>query len=392
MSKPEKTSDKIAKKQKVLYLSIGLALVLTVGCAVYVGERKPAKPKAQPAAAFNIVSEDIKSENVRLAELESLGDALGARLQSLEQTLHETKEEKQALEQENTALSIEAEVLQAKLNAVQAIKDYEAEHPPENASIEPAITSREAQLTEWTSQDDQEDKHVLFQIPAGTVVKAVLVSGADCSVAVQKPTGPSMVLLRPLDNGRLPKNVRVPLKGSVLVCNAIGDIASERVYVRGERMTLVQPNGEFVETEVSAYISGEDGREGMRGVVVDRSGKILTRAGFASFLQGVSSGIQAALNNQTLEKISKVGDSQTILNVDTFRDSALQGASSSLDRLSAYYIKRAEQLQPTIQIAAGRVVDIVFTKTVKVGEQNLQKKFEHERMRLERERLRGQNG
>lgn len=196
-----------------------------------------------------------------------------------------------------------------------------------------------------------------------------------------------MVLLRPLDNGRLPKNVRVPLKGSVLICNAIGDIASERVYVRGERMTLVQPNGEFVETEVSAYISGEDGREGMRGVVVDRSGRILTRAGFASFLQGVSSGIQAALNNQTLEKISKVGDSQTILNVDTFRDSALQGASSSLDRLSAYYIKRAEQLQPTIQIAAGRVVDIVFTKTVKVGEQNLQKKFEHERMRL-----RGQNG
>ena len=392
MSKPEKTSEKIAKKQKLLYLSVALALALTVGCAVYVGERKPHKAKTQPITAFNIVSEDIKSENVRLAELESLGDVLGDRLKSLEQSLHEAKEEKQALEQENTVLSIETEVLQAKLNAVQAIKDYEAEHQPENTSIEPAITSREAQpqeaqLTEWTSQDDQEDKHVLFQIPAGTVVKAVLVSGADCSVAVQKPTGPSMVLLRPLDNGRLPKNVRVPLKGSVLICNAIGDIASERVYVRGERMTLVQPNGEFVETEVSAYISGEDGREGMRGVVVDRSGRILTRAGFASFLQGVSSGIQAALNNQTLEKISKVGDSQTILNVDTFRDSALQGASSSLDRLSAYYIKRAEQLQPTIQIAAGRVVDIVFTKTVKVGEQNLQKKFEHERMRL-----RGQNG
>ena len=47
--------------------------------------------------------------------------------------------------------------------------------------------------------------------------------------------------------------------------------------------------------------------------------------------------------------------------------------------MTDYYIKRAEQLQPAIQIAAGRVVDIVFTKTVKIGEKNLKKKFDMER-------------
>ena len=136
-------------------------------------------------------------------------------------------------------------------------------------------------------------------------MKAVLVSGADCSVAVQKPTGPNMILLRPLDNGRLPRNVRVPLKGSIIIGNAIGDISSERVYVRAERLTLVERSGSFVETEVSAYVSGEDGREGLRGVVVDRSGQIITRAAFAAFLQGIGQTVEATLNNQVIEKLAR---------------------------------------------------------------------------------------
>ncbi len=190
-----------------------------------------------------------------------------------------------------------------------------------------------------------------------------------------------MVLLRPLDNGKLPRNVRVPLKGSVIIGNAIGDIASERVYVRAERMTLVERNGSFTETEISAYVSGEDGREGLRGVVVDRSGQIITRAAFASFLSGVSQTVQATLNNQTIEKLAGVNGNKTILDIDLYRNSAFQGGTTALDKLSEYYIKRAEQLQPAIQIAAGRVVDVIFTKTVRVGEQDLKKKFDKERER-----------
>jgi conjugal transfer pilus assembly protein TraB len=188
-----------------------------------------------------------------------------------------------------------------------------------------------------------------------------------------------MVLLRPLDNGKLPRNVRVPLKGSVIIGNAIGDISSERVYIRAERLTLVERNGSFVETEVSAYVSGEDGREGLRGVVVDRSGQIISRAAFAAFLQGVGQTLEATLNNQTIEKLAEVNGKKTILDIDLYRSSAIQGGATALSKLSEYYIKRAEQLQPAIQIAAGRVVDIIFTKTVKVGEKDLKKKLDKER-------------
>jgi len=36
----------------------------------------------------------------------------------------------------------------------------------------------------------------------------------------------------------------------------------------------------------------------------------------------------------------------------------------ALDKYADFYIKRAEQMQPVIQVAAGRKVDIVFTQGV----------------------------
>lgn len=112
---------------------------------------------------------------------------------------------------------------------------------------------------------------------------------------------------------------------------------------------------------------------------MDRSGAIISRAAFASFLQGVGASIQATLNNQTLEKVSKVGGTQSILDVDTFRNAGIGGANTGLNKLAEYYIKRAEQLQPVIQVQAGRVVDVIFLKTVKLGEKDIQKTIEKER-------------
>ncbi len=376
-----KLSTLIAQKQGKLYALLLAGFVLTIGGFIFwMSDDSKTTSKDAPKQQFDTPSKDIKPENIRLASIEQVSDVLSDRLQSLEKSFINLKEEKMLVEQEKGKLSDETESLKLKVNTLQ--NELRTKPTPSeiislqsSSLLEPEIPT----LKVWEPLEKSDDRNVLFEIPAGTVVKAILVSGADCSVAVQKPTGPNMVLLRPLDNGKLPRNIRVPLKGSVIIGNAIGDIASERVYIRAERMTLVERNGSFTETELSAYVSGEDGREGLRGVVVDRSGQIITRAAFASFLSGVSQTVQATLNNQTIEKLAEVNGKKTILDIDLYRNSAFQGGTTALDRLSEYYIKRAEQLQPAIQIAAGRVVDVVFTKTVRIGEQDLKKKFDHER-------------
>lgn len=376
----QKLSHIIALQQKKLYLLVLGGVILVVGGLIFWMSNDEEPSKLATQQSFDVPSKDIKPENVRLASIEQVNDVLSDRLQALEKSFISLKEEKIILETEKEKLSDETNYLKTKVHSLQQELNTKV-LPAETISFQPtSLLEEEApKLKVWEPLEKSDDRNILFEIPAGSVVKAVLVSGADCSVAVQKPTGPNMVLLRPLDNGKLPRNVRIPLKGSVIIGNAIGDLASERVYIRAERMTLVERNGSFTETELSAYISGEDGREGVRGVVVDRSGQIITRAAFASFLSGVSQTVQATLNNQTIEKLAETNGKKTILDIDLYRNSAFQGGTTALDKLSEYYIKRAEQLQPTIQVAAGRVVDVIFTKTVRIGEKDLKKKFDKER-------------
>ena len=378
----QKTSVKIESRQKRLYLLIIGSVVLVLGCVIFISmDKKESQETTELKNQFDVPSNDIKPENIRITHIEKVNDVLSERLQSLEKTFLNLREEKSIMEiekeklvQENEAHRQRAEELEAEL-----INQSNKQISIPQSSGESQFEATAPAIKMWEASEKLNDRHIAFEIPAGSVVKAVLLSGADCSVGVHKPTGPNMVLLRPLDNGKLPRNVKVPLKGSVIIGNAVGDIASERVYIRAERMTLVERDGSFVETEVSAYVSGEDGREGLRGVVVDRSGQIITRAAFAAFLQGVGQTLEATLNNQVIEKLAETNTNKTLLNIDLYRTSAIQGGSTALSRLSDYYIKRAEQLQPTIQIAAGRIVDVIFTKTVKVGEKDLKKKLEKER-------------
>ena len=49
------------------------------------------------------------------------------------------------------------------------------------------------------------------------------------------------------------------------------------------------------------------------------------------------------------------------------------GASNALEKYADFFIKRAEQLQPVLQVAAGREVDIIFTQGTKFGETGARK-------------------
>ncbi|MCB1073365.1 MAG: TraB/VirB10 family protein [Chlamydiia bacterium] len=374
------SNEKILKSQKKIYLfvCVGVLLIIWGAFSLFGGKGSESnnyevsRSQTPPETA----SHNLETENFRLSQIEWKQDEMEDILSSVLSSQQEIKESFQEITNQTTQLASEnTTIFKAELeNFREEIKEGLNAKPV--TSLQGITPVKIASLDRF---QEEEKSHVSAYIPAGTVVRCVLVSASDCSVGVQQPKGPAKMLIRPLENGQLPRKVRVALKDSIILASAYGDLANERVYVRADRMTLVQPNGDFVETEVSAYVSGEDGREGVRGIVVDRSGSIITRAAFASFLQGVGQSVQATLNNQTIEKLSKVGDSQTILDVDTFRNAGMQGTNTALNKLAEYYIKRAEQLQPSIQVAAGRIVDLIFTHGVKIGEKDLKKKLEIER-------------
>ena len=210
-------------------------------------------------------------------------------------------------------------------------------------------------------------------IPAGVSVRAILVSSLDAACGVSSSSNPYPVKLRIIDDGKLPKSVISKIKGGIIIGNGFGDLSSERVYIRAERLTLPYSNGDYVETEVAGYISGEDGKYGVRGVVVDRSGKLIASAAYSGFFSGISQFLQATIQAQNISEAS-VGLPND-LRLDILKSSGIEGTTGALDKVAEYYIKRAEQVQPIVQIAAGRTVDVTFTHGVKLGEVNTKRKI-----------------
>ena len=214
-------------------------------------------------------------------------------------------------------------------------------------------------------------RHYTNVLPAGAFAQAVLIGSVDANCGVSSTSDPKPVLLRILENGTLPNNFKSKLKRCVAVGASHGDVSSERVYIRLERMSCIdKTTGEVIETDVAGYIAGEDGKAGIRGEVVDRSGSMIARAAVGGFFGGISQFMQGSIMNQQLSQLSKETEGKAIFNMDALKQGGTQGVGSALDKLSDYYIKRAEQLQPVIQIAAGRTVDIVFTHGAKIGSQS----------------------
>jgi conjugal transfer pilus assembly protein TraB len=224
-------------------------------------------------------------------------------------------------------------------------------------------------------------KTVDTTIPAGAFAKTVLLSGLDASSAMTASSDPRPMLLRLIDFGTLPRRFQSDLKDCHCTASAYGDLSSERIYARLEKLTCIErKTGEIIETQVAGYIAGSDGKAGIRGVVASKDGQFLAR----SLMGGIFSGLSNVANPQNRQvqgnPFMPGGKQPSPPNVgDLFTSGMASGASTALDRLSQYYIDRAEQLQPVIQVAAGQVVDIVFTEGTFIGSQDVKESIASQR-------------
>lgn len=205
-------------------------------------------------------------------------------------------------------------------------------------------------------------------IPAGAFAKAVLLGGVDASTSVQSQSDPRPVLLRVADHGNLPRRFHSDLKACHILASSYGDLSSERVYMRLEKLTCTERlTGEISETQVAGYVVGEDGRAGIRGVVADRAGPVLRDSMVGGFLSGV--GQFFSLQQQKTDfPASPFAQAPALVPGQMFTAGAASGVSKALDKYADFYIKRLEQLQPVLQVAAGRLVDIVFTEGTQFGD------------------------
>lgn len=193
-------------------------------------------------------------------------------------------------------------------------------------------------------------------VPAGTFDRVVLLVGADANASVNGQSDTVPILMRFLDQGTLPNGFHSHLKGCFALASVYGDISSERGEARLHKISCTKKDGSILEMPVEGFISFA-GKEGIRGRPVMRNGKILTMAGISGALSGFGSALAQGAQTQS---ISPLGTTTTVTGSQVWKSGAYTGASTAMGQLASYYIKRADQYHPIIDIGSGTVATVVF--------------------------------
>ncbi len=321
----------------------------------------------------------VDPQTILMTRIEGDNHILNQRLKYLEDMALENKKKEEAGESENIQLRKELARLKKELKEV-------AERPPtempptqktpvsSNEINDPLIIPAKSTdfkrnhyfMTEAVLKDTRDTlKHIDEVIPAGTTVKAILVSSVDAPCGVYSSTDPQPVKLRILDDGHLPKSVRARLKGGLIIASVYGDLSNERVYMRLERLTQIKTDGTFIETSITGFVTGEDGKYGLRGTVVDKSVKAVGNAALSGICSGISSSLQTAVR----AKYYSVNETNVPFSpLACGTEGGVRGTCNAFDMLTDYFIKRAEQIRPVIEVTAGRRVDITFTQSAPLGD------------------------
>lgn len=208
-------------------------------------------------------------------------------------------------------------------------------------------------------------------VPPNSFAPARVLVGVDATTGTTFGADPKPVLLRitgpavsVIENG---EEVLTDLEGCLVNGAAWAELSSEKVYVRLQRMTcpLNDGSGRVSESDVEGYIAF-GGKAGVRGRVISREGDLAQRALLAGTLQGLGSGfgrvgtgtsLGGALGS--LQGEAPSGQEIAISSVGT-------GIEQAAGTLAQYYIERAEQYQPVVEMPTGIDVEIVFISGVTV--------------------------
>jgi hypothetical protein len=184
--------------------------------------------------------------------------------------------------------------------------------------------------------------HTVSEIPIGSEVRAVLVSGATDGIVKAKLTAPLLVDGEPI----LPE--RAVLFGK-------GKSGDERLFLEFQKVIL--PDGQAYPIHALGF-DVSDKILGLKGDVVGtRTKKMAAAMGFG-FLGGMASGLQSTSGS------SMFGYTQT----PSARDAALAGASKAALDQSQAYIEEMKQSPNIIEVKSGTELVVIFDEPKKKEE------------------------
>ena len=183
----------------------------------------------------------------------------------------------------------------------------------------------------------------LSYLPSGTFAKARLLNGATAPTRGQGSGNPVPVLLELTDSAVMPNLYRSGIKRCFVTANATGELASERVLIRLDRLSCIDENGGAVDKKIQGLC--------FRRRRQDRSSCPLSHqertshcanALFTGTLAGLGKAVSLASENETTSITGTV--STTVTN--PWKAGFGEGATHAMDRITDYYLRARQRHVP----------------------------------------------
>lgn len=197
-------------------------------------------------------------------------------------------------------------------------------------------------------------------VPSGGILRGVLLNGLDAPTGQRARQDPMPALVRIKHDAILPNRFRADIRECFLLVGGFGDLSSERAYLRAETFSCVRTDGGVIDVPMEGYAVGEDGKVGLRGRLLSKQGAMLANAMQAGFLDSFSK----IFNRVPSIPVSTDGNMRynSVLTPESLQSGAAGGVSGAMERLADYYMDRAEEMYPVLEVDAGRGIEVILTK------------------------------
>ena len=367
----------IGKNPSLPFIIIGLILLVVF---IVVLSGKSSLPDAHPAQAEPIPFKPGEGEMIGVKESVDPRDVWTAKVQN---KVDETKEEfAKKLDEKKQQGDSELQKVQNELNDLKEVlrrqqQIYDARNIESSLTVNTkgqdnvvaSIPTVRKSIGQFSKNYRSTKKNFRDYVTSGSFARAVLTTGVIVGTGSNSASNPEPVRLRLTDAGILSKGLRTEqIKEAILIGDCSGDLSSERARCRLQTLSLENMKGEIIERPIQGWIVGEDGRNGVKGIVVDKSSDMLRMA----MLNGVLGGMSQFLQNQSTKGAFPIspltGQQNALSGVSTLKGGLAHGTGDAFSKMADFVMERFNSMSPQIVIASGREVDVIFKTGVDLND------------------------
>lgn len=227
------------------------------------------------------------------------------------------------------------------------------------SSLKMSIISEQRPQKKEEVVDEAPVTESVAYIPAGSIITGTILTGGDFPTSKGGMENPTPLLVRISKEAILPNHRTSDIRECFLLMGGRGDLSSERVKLRGETLSCIRDDGSVIESKLNSFLTGEDGKEGIRGRLVSKQGQLIAR----SLVAGFASGLSEAFDVNAVPTISTSSDGtvqyERVYSSEAMQGAAVKGFSNAMEDISEFYLDMAREIFPVLEINAGRKVDVI---------------------------------